>query len=339
MQKNGVLSIVGKTPLVKLERVFPELPVELYAKLEALNPAGSAKDRPGLAIIEHGIEEGHITPETVVIESTSGNMGIGIAQTCGYLGLRFIAVVDVKTAQANVDILRAYGAEIDLVEEPDPASGEFLQARMARVEELQREIPNTFWPDQTSNEANGWAHYRTTMPEIVDGLGEAPDFLFVATGTCGTIRGCSEYVYDRGLPTRVVAVDAEGSVIFGDTPKKRLMPGFGSGKVPPVFRREYVHDHVHVSNLDCLVGARLLARCEAILAGGSCGGALMGVDKYKERLSSGATCVVILPDRGERYLDTVFNDEWVAEEFGDVAHLWEDRIRAAKPHWGALAPA
>ncbi|NJL27881.1 MAG: 2,3-diaminopropionate biosynthesis protein SbnA [Thermoanaerobaculia bacterium] len=330
MQFNGILSAVGKTPLVRLERVFPEIPVRLWAKLEALNPGGSAKDRPGLALIERGIEEGKITPDTVVIESTSGNMGIGIAQACCQLGLRFIAVVDVKTAPANVAVLRAYGAEIDLVTQPDPESGELLQARLKRVRELLDTLPNSFWPDQTSNEANGWAHYRTTMPEIVEQLGKAPDFLFCAVGTCGTIRGCSEYVNDQRLATKVIAVDMLGSVIFGSKPQRRLMPGFGSGRVPPIFEPKFIHDHVHVSNLDCVVGSRLLARREAILGGGSCGGALMGVDKYKEHLPADATCVVVLPDRGERYLDTVFNDDWVRREIGDIAHLWEERIAAAE---------
>src|SRR5947209_15744887 len=186
---SGVLATVGRTPLVRLSRLMPEAEINLFGKLELLNPGGSIKDRPALAILQEGFRSGTVGPQTVIIESSSGNMGIGLAQACRYYGLRFICVVDAKTAAQNIRVLRAYGAEIDCVMEPDPASGELLQARLNRVRTLLGEIENSFWPNQYANEQNPASHYHTTMSEIVAALDGQVDFLFVATSTCGTVRG------------------------------------------------------------------------------------------------------------------------------------------------------
>ncbi|HYU30928.1 MAG TPA: 2,3-diaminopropionate biosynthesis protein SbnA [Thermoanaerobaculia bacterium] len=320
---DGVLATIGRTPLVRLRKLLPSARFELYAKLEALNPGGSIKDRPALAILEDALGSGAAGPGTVVIESSSGNMGIGLAQACRYHGLRFICVVDPKTERANLRILRAYGAEIELVEEPDPESGEFLQARLNRVRELVARHPGSFWPNQYAHLKNPGAHYETTMREVATALGGQVDYLFVATSTCGTVRGCGDYVRDHGLATRVVAVDAVGSLIFSNVRAKRLVPGLGAGLRPPVCDVSLIDECIHVTDLDCVVGCRRLVAREAILAGGSSGGVLSAIERRKDSIPDGAVCVAILPDRGERYLETVYSDEWVREHFGDVAHLWK----------------
>jgi cysteine synthase A len=296
----------------------------LFGKLEALNPGGSIKDRPALAILEDAMRSGKVGPGTLVIESSSGNMGVGLAQACRYHGLRFLCVVDPKTVPANLRMLRAYGAEIDLVAEPDPETGEFLQARLNRVRELLGQVKNGFWPDQYVNRKNPDSHYLTTMREVATALGNRLDFLFVATSTCGTVRGCGEYVRDYGLGTRVIAVDAVGSLIFSDVRAKRLVPGLGAGIRPPLCDLSVIAECVHVDDLDCIAGCRRLVTREAILAGGSSGGVLSAVERIKDRIPDGAVCVAILPDRGERYLETLFCDDWVREHFGDVEHLWRD---------------
>jgi len=288
-----------------------------------LNPGGSIKDLPAVAILEEGIRLGAVGRETVIIESSSGNMGIGLAQACRYYGLRFICVVDAKTAAQNIRVLKTYGAEIDCVMEPDPASGELLQARLNRVRTLLGEIENSFWPNQYANEQNPASHYQTTMSEIVAALDGQVDFLFVATSTCGTVRGCGEYVRDHGLSTRVVAVDALGSLIFSDQRGPRMIPGLGAGLRPPLCDLSLISECVHVSDLDCVTGCRRLVEREAILAGGSAGGALTAVGRTKRPIPPGSNCVVVLPDRGERYLDTIFDDGWVEQHFGDVRHLWQ----------------
>jgi cysteine synthase A len=321
----GVLSAVGNTPLVELKRIVQNEPVRLYAKLEGLNPGGSIKDRTAVSILREAIESGKISPWTVVIESSSGNMGIGMAQACSYLGLRFICVVDPKATTQNIKILKAYGAEVDLVAEPDPVTGEYLQARIARVKALLETYEDTFNPHQYANPYNPLAHHNT-MREIVTALDGGVDYLFCATSTCGTLRGCSEYLRQSGLLTKVIAVDAVGSIIFGGQKAKRLLPGHGSAIMPQLFRNDLADDFVHVSDLDCVVGCRKLVRQEGILAGASSGGALMAFMRVRERLPRESNCVVIFPDRGERYLDTVYSDEWVAEHFGEVSYLWESAV-------------
>ena len=331
---DGILATIGGTPLVRLRRFIPDAGFELFAKLEALNPGGSIKDRPALAILEDALRSGAIRPNTVVIESSSGNMGIGLAQACRYYGLRFLCVVDPKITPANLRMLRAYGAEIEYVEEPDPESGEFLQARLDRVRLLLGRIENSFWPNQYENASNPGSHYSTTMREVADALGGRVDYLFVAASTCGTVRGCGEYVRDHGLATRVIAVDAVGSMIFSDFRARRLVPGLGAGVRPPLCDLSVINECVHVDDLDCILGCRRLIAREAILAGGSSGGVMAAIEKFKDRIPGGAVCVAILPDRGERYLETLFSDDWVREHFGKIENLWSadlDRVQCATP--------
>lgn len=320
----GVLGAVGRTPLVELRRVIPDGRFRVYAKLEGLNPGGSAKDRPALSILERGIEDGAIHPGTVIVESSSGNMGIGLAQVCCYLGLRFVCIVDARTTAQHISILRAYGAEIDVVTEPDPETGEFLPARVRRVHEILASIESGFWPDQFGNEENPAAHREGTIREIVAELGEEIDYVFCATSTCGTLRGCAEYLERHELPTKVVAVDALGSVIFGGPKAERIIPGLGSGLVPGLLVPGLAHRHVHVTNLDCIVGCRRIVQREALLVGGSSGGVFTAFERMQDEVPDGATCALIFCDRGERYLETVFSDEWVRQRFGEVSHLWND---------------
>jgi len=320
--REGVLMAIGNTPLIRLNHVFKDIDFKLYAKMEMLNPGGSIKDRTAISIVEQGIKSGSINRDTVIVESSSGNMGIGLAQACSFYGLRLICVVDAKTTVQNIEILKAYGAEIDCISEPDPVTGEFLQARLDRVKYLRSKVNNSFWPNQYANLFNPRAHYRT-MREIVAATGNKLDYLFCAISTCGTMRGCAEFVKANNLPTKIIAVDAVGSVIFGGQKAKRLIPGHGAAVTPPLFQNNLAHECVHVKDVECVIGCRRLALREAILAGGSSGACISAVEKLMHRIPVGATCVVILPDRGERYLDTIYSDQWVEEHFGDIADNWE----------------
>jgi cysteine synthase A len=306
-----------------LSRFFKNARFKLFAKLETTNPGGSIKDRTALSILKKALEDGLIRPGDVVIESSSGNMGIGLAQACRYFGLRFRCVVDPKVTSQNIAILKAYGAEIEMVSDPDPVTKEFLQARIDRVHLLRRTIPNSFWCNQYANKFNPRAHQQT-MQEIVTDLGGEVDYLFCATSTCGTMRGCSEYVRDHGLRTRIVAVDAIGSAIFGHKPAKRLIPGHGAAVVPDLYQPDLADWCIHVSDVECVVGCRRLLCREAILAGGSSGGVLMAVEKAQAEIPDNAVCAVILCDRGERYLDTIYSDPWVEQHFGSISSHWQD---------------
>jgi N-(2-amino-2-carboxyethyl)-L-glutamate synthase len=322
---HGILSAVGRTPLIELQQVYPEIPFKLYAKLEALNPGGSIKDRPAREILQDAIRRGEVRRGTVVIESSSGNMGIGLAQACAYYGLRFICVVDVKASPQNRRLLEIYGAEIDCVLEPDPETGELLPARLRRVRELVAEHGDAFWPNQYANEHNSGAHFRTTMQEISTALDHKLDFILCAASTCGTVRGCGEYVREQGLETRVIAVDSVGSLIFSDQKGPRHLPGMGAGLRPPLCDLRFIDEHILISDLECVLACRLLVRREGILAGASSGGLIAAVGKLQDRIPEGSVCVVVLPDRGERYVDTVYSDAWVREHFGDVPDLWPEK--------------
>ena len=322
MIEDGILSVIGNTPLIRLRRALTDAPFRLYAKLEFLNPGGSVKDRAAFKILTEAMETGAVREGSVVIESSSGNMGIGLSQACSIYNLRFICVVDPKTTTQNILLLKAYGAEVDLVEEPDVVTGEFLQARLDRVRHLVRTTENSFWPNQYANLANALAHHRT-MQEIETALDGDVDFLFCPISTCGTMRGCAEYIREHSLKTTLYAVDAVGSVIFGGQNTKRLIPGHGAAVTPALFQSNLADERVHISDLESVIGCRTLARREAILAGGSSGAVLMAVEKVKQRITPGSTCVLVLPDRGERYLDTIYSDAWVKDHFGDISHLWK----------------
>jgi cysteine synthase A len=318
---DGVAAIIGNTPIVHMSRVI-DVPFRLYAKLEGFNPSGSIKDRPALETIRYGIDSGAINGETVIVEASSGNMGLGLAQICRYLGLRFVCVTDNKITNQNLRLLRTYGAEVEVVSEVDPITKELLQARINRARQISERLPNAFWVNQYANLSNAQAHYRT-MEEIVTALHGQVDYVFCAASSCGTLRGCAEYVrLRRFVRTRICAVDAVGSVIFGGNSGKRLIPGHGSSMIPALYEESLAHLFVKVSDLDAVIGCRRLLSAEGLLVGGSSGAILMGVDRIKDSIEAGSNCVLILPDRGERYLDTVFSDEWVEHHWpGAIADL------------------
>lgn len=319
--QTGILSTIGNTPLIKLNRLFQNNKFDVYAKMELLNPGGSAKDRPALRMIQEAWRKGIIGPGTTIIESSSGNMAISLAMICQYLGMTFVSVIDPRTTDINLQILKALGAAIDYVADPDPVTGEYLPARLNRVQQLLIEIPGSFWPNQYANADNYLAHYHSTMKEIVTAL-ERIDYLFCSVSTCGTIRGLAEYVKDHKLKTHIIAVDAEGSAIFGGNKEKRRFPGLGAGIVPPFCRSELIDRVVHVSDLDIVKGCRALAESESIMVGASSGGIIAAVKQLENEIHPGSICAILLHDKGERYLDTVFSDSWIRSQFGHA--LWDE---------------
>ena len=310
---SGVLAVVGNTPLVRLKRYLQRDHIDLIVKLESFNPGGSAKDRPALQMLKNAIESGRIGAATTVIESSSGNMGIGLAHVCRYYGLNFICVVDPHTQAQNIDIMRALGARIEMVQQPRDSS--YLAARWNRVSELMSEVPHAFWPNQYANPQNPLAHEQGTIREIDEALGGEFDFLFVATSSTGTASGCRDYLHSRGRSTQVIAVDAVGSILFGGAAGERIIPGLGAGRIPELAKGQGFDEVHRVRDLDCVVGCRRLAEREAILVGGSSGGVLETIRSMSNRIS-GSRCVAILHDSGTRYLDTVFSDDWVERKIG-----------------------
>jgi len=315
----GVLATIGGTPLIALERVVPLAGSRVFAKMEKFNPGGSVKDRTALHMLQHEIRSGALVPgRSVVVESTSGNLGIGLAQMCAYFGLDLICVVDTRTTAQTIALLRAYGAAVEVVTEPD--GGDLLGARIARVRELVERLPDAFWPNQYANPRNAAAHEQT-MREIVDDLDGRVDYLFCSVSTGGTLRGCADYVREHGLTTKIVAVDAAGSAIFHVPREKRLLPGHGAGLRPPLVDVGVVSEVVHVTDLECVRACRTLVAREAILAGGSSGATVAALERLRHRIPAGSRCVLVFPDDGNRYLDTIYSDSWVREHFGEVPEV------------------
>ncbi|GHF91610.1 MULTISPECIES: 2,3-diaminopropionate biosynthesis protein SbnA [Amycolatopsis] len=310
----GVLATIGGTPLVALDRIGKGLRV--FAKMEKFNPGGSVKDRTALHMLQGALRAGALVPgRSVVVESTSGNLGVGLAQLCAYFGLDLVCVVDTRTTAQTIALLRAYGATVELVTEP--VDGDLLGARIARVRELLAQLPDAFWPDQYANPLNPAAHEQT-MREIADALDGRVDYLFCSVSTGGTMRGCADYIRRHGLTTELVAVDAAGSAIFHVPTEGRLLPGHGAGRRPPLVDPSAVREVVHVTDLECVRACRDLVAREAILAGGSSGATVAALGKLRDRIPAGSVCVLVFPDDGNRYLDTIYSDHWVREHFGEL---------------------
>lgn len=309
---DGVLGAVGDTPLVELRRYLDDPGLRVWAKLEAANPGGSIKDRPALRMLTDALDDEQIAAGTTIIESSSGNMGVGLAQACLYHGLQLICVVDTRAHDTNVRTLRALGADVRVVSRPDPETGDLLAARLNLVRELLATTPNSFWPNQYANPSNPAAHADGTMREIDEALDGDVDYLFVATSTAGTLRGCSDYLREHGRATRVVAVDAVGSALFGGERAPRELPGFGAGVETELSQAVQFDRLVRVSDLDCVLGCRRLVKREAIFAGGSSGAVGAALLMLAPSLPAGSRCALIFPDGGAGYLRTVYDDDWVA---------------------------
>ncbi|MEX2564383.1 MAG: 2,3-diaminopropionate biosynthesis protein SbnA [Cyclobacteriaceae bacterium] len=306
---NGIFAAVGNTKLLRLDRIFPESGLEIYAKLENLNPGGSFKDRSSINIIQKAINLGKITKNTVIIESTSGNMGVGLAQACLYFGLKLILVIDPLINPHTEKLLVTFGARLIRVKQKDD-SGSYLMSRLDKVKSLVKQEPNSFWTNQYENNSNPEAQ-RLIARELLDQMDNKLDYLFVGTGTGGTIMGCLREIQYRGLETIVVPVDVMGSKIF-DAPKgNKKIPGIGAGQKSNFILPEYLHLPVYVDDRESVMGCRKLLQREAILAGGSTGAVVAAISKMRCHLRKNSKIAFLISDSGERYLTTIYDNDWV----------------------------
>jgi cystathionine beta-synthase len=318
-----ILDLVGDTPLVRLGRVTRDLgPVErqplILAKLEMLNPGGSVKDRIGLPMIEAAERAGVLKPGGTIIEPTSGNTGHGLAIAAALKGYRCIFVMADKQSTEKQALLRAYGAEVVLC--PTNVAPESPESYYSVAARLARDIPGAFKPDQYWNDENPKAHEATTGPEIWDQTQGKITHLVVSVGTGGTVTGTGRYLKSRNPRLSIIGADPEGSILSGDTARPYLTEGVGEDFLPGTFDPSIVDRWVRVSDRDAFAAARRLTREEGILAGESCGTALVAaLDEARRLMSDGdgalaaqdAVIVVILPDGGRSYLSKLYNDEWM----------------------------
>ncbi|MER5868736.1 2,3-diaminopropionate biosynthesis protein SbnA [Streptomyces sp. NPDC002044] len=304
--------LIAGDRFLELDGFHPEFSTTV--KLEGLNPAGSIKIKAAREMIERAEEQGLITQGRHLIESTSGNLGVALASICAAKGYPITLVTDPNANARTVRFIRALGARVVTVTNRDSAGG-YLRSRIAYIHGRLAADHDLIWLNQYANPANAAAHSRHTVTEILDGFG-VPDWLFIGTGTSGTLMGCVRRLRELGLPTRVVAVDAVGSVTFGDVPGPRWIPGIGASRVPEIFHDDASFQKVLVDEVDTIRMCRRIAGRHGLLLGGSSGSALAAVHALRDRIPSGARVLALSPDMGEGYLDTVYSDEWVAERFG-----------------------
>ncbi|MBF4502278.1 MULTISPECIES: cysteine synthase A [Savagea] len=295
---NSVADLVGKTPLVKLNRLTGENDADVYVKLEYFNPGSSVKDRIALAMIEAAEKSGELKEGSTIIEPTSGNTGIGLAMIAAAKGYGAVLVMPDTMSLERRNLLRAYGA--DLVLTP---GAEGMKGAIAKAEQLSKEN-GWFMPQQFNNEANPEVHRLTTGPEIVEALDQVDAFI-AGIGTGGTITGVGQVLKEHFPNVQIVAIEPdESAVLSGDAPGGHKIQGIGAGFVPKVLDEEVYDEIMRVKGDDAYEYARRAAKEEGILGGVSSGAAIYGALQLAKRLGKGKTVVTLLPSNGERYLST-----------------------------------
>ena len=298
-----ILDTVGHTPLVRLHHIEEkyDLKATLLAKVESFNPAGSVKDRIAKAMIEDAEKKGLINKDTVIVEPTSGNSGIGLSMVAAIKGMRIILTMPETMSVERRNLLKAYGAELVLTE-----GSKGMKGAIAKAEELAKEIPNSFIPSQFENPANPDAHYRSTGPEIYEDSEGTVDIFIAGVGTGGTLSGTGKYLKEKKPSVKVIAVEPETSpVLSKGVAGPHKIQGIGAGFVPNTLDTSIYDEILPISNEEAFEKGRLSARSEGLLIGISSGAALAAAIKIASRKENeGKTIVVLFPDTGERYLST-----------------------------------
>ena len=302
----------------------PAMGHPLFLKCEGFNFAGSIKLKAATEMVEAAERSGTLKPDSVLVESSSGNLGVALSMIAASNGYRFLCVTDRRCNLTTRLMMEALGARVHIIEEPDPESG-LVGARINYVRAVCAGDDRYLWLNQYSNPSNWMAHYRRTAPAIARQFPQL-DVLFVGAGTTGTLMGCARYFRQWHRPVRIVAVDAVGSVTFGTAPGPRRIPGLGMSTCPPLLDQSYVDEVVHVEEADTIRACHRMAR-SGFLFGGSTGTVVSGAAEWLARHDTRKlTAVAISPDLGERYLDTLYQTNWLVDAYGEDVLTSDDRI-------------
>ena len=297
---------------VDLRSIFGQ---PLFLKCEGFNFAGSIKLKAAAEMVAGAERDGRLTPKSILVESSSGNLGVALSMIAASKGYRFLCVTDSRCNLSTRLMMEALGSQVHVITEPD-AKGGFLGARLDYLRALCASDDRYVWLNQYTNPDNWKAHYRTTAPAIARQFPRL-DVLFVGAGTTGTLMGCTRFFREWHRPVRVVAVDSVGSVTFGGAPGRRMIPGLGMGVRPPLLDESLVDEAVHVEEADTIRACHRLAR-HGFLFGGSTGTVVSGAMGWlADHDARGLTAVAIAPDLGERYLDTIYQIKWLQNVYGE----------------------
>lgn len=311
---------------VDLHGIFEQ---PLHLKCEGVNLAGSVKLKPATEMVEAAERDGALSPNSILVESSSGNLGVALSMVAASKGYRFVCVTDSRCNAATKRLMKALGAEVHTITTPSPDGG-FLGARLEFIRQLCDSDERYVWLDQYGNENNWQSHYNNTAPSIMREFPEL-DVLFVGAGTTGTLMGCARYLRERHPGVRVVAIDAVGSASFGQPVERRMIPGLGMGMRPPQLDESYIDDVIFVEEADAIRTCHRLAS-RGFLFGGSTGTVVSGALRWLAEHGSGdLTTVAIAPDFGERYLDTIYNQNWLDEHYPDDMLGSDPRLRPSRP--------
>lgn len=291
----------------------------LYLKIEGLNFAGSVKLKAATQMVNNAERDGLLTADSIIVESSSGNLGVALSMIAAARGYQFLCVIDPRCNPANRVLMESLGARVHQVTKPDPVDG-FLGARLQYIRSLCQQDSRYRWLDQYTNRGNWQAHYQHTGPAIAKRFPDL-DVLFVGAGTTGTLMGCARYFRDQAHPVRIVAVDSVGSVTFGGPALPRLLPGLGMSVHPPQLDASLVDEVVMVEEIDTVRMCHRLA-ASGFLFGGSTGTVVAGATRWLAQNDlTGLTTVALSPDLGGRYLDTLYSPDWLVDAYGaDALH-------------------
>ncbi|MGB8816149.1 MAG: 2,3-diaminopropionate biosynthesis protein SbnA [Minisyncoccia bacterium] len=311
------LNNVGHTPLVKVKLKSLNY-IDLFIKLESFNPTGSIKDRPAIFIIDKLLKSGKISKETAIIESSSGNFGISLATYCKINGLKFYCVIDPNISKTNEYLLNQLSTGVIKVLDKDKSGG-YLINRIKKVKKFLNRVINSYWVNQYANPDNAQAYYETLGKEICDSL-QKIDYIFIGVGSGGTITGVSRKIKEQFPNCKVIAVDTKGSVIFGGKAEKRYIPGIGSSIVPDILKNAKIDEIITIPENDAVKSCHKLLKDHSLFAGGSSGSVFSAIEQYfiNKQIKNKVTVVTIFPDRGERYINTIYNKNWCNKFFGKL---------------------
>jgi cysteine synthase A len=310
---------IGNTPMRSISFLIHSSWRTANLKMEGCNPAGSSKDRTAQALVADLEGRGLLTPSSTIVESSSGNLGVSLAYVCKQLGYRFLAVIDPKTSTELRNRMKALGAHVEIVNEQDEHGG-YLLSRLKRVHELCMESPDYVWTDQYSNPANPIAHYRSTGPEIFSQSNGQVEAIFVAVSTGGTLVGIERYFAEVSPATKIIGVDAEGSVIFGGTPGPRKLTGIGSARLSSFIASERGGVHKVVSDCDAFAVCRQVDHKINLRLGGSSGAVVFACAQMLAENPDLKNVVCVCADGGNNYESTIYSDDWMELNGFDPAY-------------------